>query len=173
VADDASLSKQPPAPPQFKPKFQIYGYQYIAIPILILVPLLAVFGVFGTTYASVESAGERARLRVDYPERVFTGESNEMAIHIRHVGTGDMTGIELWIDQSYLEQFTDVRFTPDITTLTDEYAIIALENLAQSETRLVTIELAGHAVGSHEAEIRLRADGTEEATVRFSTLVFP
>ena len=166
-------SPEPPKPPDFERRLELYSYQYIAIPLLLLIPILALLGVFGETSASAAAESPGLSLGVDYPDRMHAGMGNEIAIAVTNESGEDMPLLEVLVDQAYLDKFVDVSFTPDAARLTDAYAVIELHDVAAGETRLVTIQIHGRWVGAQAADIRVRAGANADVSTTISTFVFP
>jgi hypothetical protein len=168
----ASAGSQPPQPPDFERRFQLFPFQKVAIPLLLLVPLLALFGIFGETTATAASHAESLTLEVDYPDRMHSGMGNELSIQVINTGTQDLPTVQVEIPQSYLASFDHLQFTPDVTQISNRAATIELHDLIAGSSQFILIRFDGLWVGSHTGEIVARAE-TAEVSIEIRTFVFP
>lgn len=168
----ASAGSQPPQPPDFERRFQLFTYQKVAIPLLLLIPLLALFGVFGETSATAASHTESLTLEIGYPDRMHSGMGNEVQIQVINTGTQDLATVEVAVPQSYLASFDHLQFTPDVTQITNEAAVIVLHDLTAGSSQFILIRFDGHWVGSHEGEVVVRSESAE-VRAKIRTFVFP
>jgi hypothetical protein len=56
----------PPSPPEIQRKLAFYPYQIIGLVMILAVPLLAVLGVFGETFAEVTASNSNLAVQVTY-----------------------------------------------------------------------------------------------------------
>src|SRR5690554_5420584 len=97
---------QPPQPPQMERKIQLYPYQWIGVPLLFLLPVLALVGAFGGRSSTVSAANEAVQLQVEYPAR-----TRYRMIEPLIIGTTNLTGqgsitMTVTISRAYIEQFS-------------------------------------------------------------------
>ena len=59
-----------PQPPPFHPRPQFAPLQLIGIPLLALLPILALIGIFGESMSSVQASNAEIALQVDYVSRL-------------------------------------------------------------------------------------------------------
>src|ERR1051326_6345693 len=109
---DALRSIGPVAPPQTRRRIAFTGKQRIGIPILTLIPLLALFGVFGERSATVEGRPASLAISVRYPVRFRYRQPEPLEIAVRNVSPRVIDTILVWLDTAYLTRFADVRITP-------------------------------------------------------------
>lgn len=168
----ASAGSQPPPPPDFERRFQLFPFQKVAIPLLLLVPVLAVFGLFGETSATTEANAESLTLEVEYPDRMHSGMGNELSIEVANTGSQDLPTVQVEITQTYLSRFDNLHFTPDIAQMTGEAAVIELHDLTAGSSQFITMRFEGLWVGSQKGQIQARADA-DVVRAEIQTFVFP
>lgn len=164
---------QPPQSPELERRFTLYNYQYIAIPLLFVVPLLAVFGVFGETISQSEATSAALDLSITFPDRMHAGTQHEIEIRVTNRSAEPLSLARVLVDRDYLEQFANVSSTPHASEWTDEYAAIELEDISPGTTQLVVLRVTGHWAGRHHGEVAVAV--ADDVVVRnpFATLVFP
>jgi hypothetical protein len=145
---------EPAQPAEVKRRFQLYRYQWIAIPLLFLVPILAIFGVFGETATTVQSSQAGLELEVQYSDRILFQGLDGTEIAIRNTSDQVLETVTLSIDKAFLTAYSDIAFSPDVDVITDEAYIIELTNLQPGQTQFVTIDSRGKLIGRHRGIIR-------------------
>lgn len=173
VSSEKQPSPKPPPSPDFERQLELYSYQYIAIPLLLLIPFLAILGVFGETTAAIQANAASLSLEVAFPDRMHAGMGNEITVEVTNDSGEDLPLLEVLVDQTYLRKFVDVRFTPEPNRVTNAYAAFEIPDVLAGETRVISIEFEGLWVGRHEASIAARTSTGENVSTTISTFVFP
>jgi hypothetical protein len=162
---------QPPQPPEFDRKLHFYPFQLIGIPILLLIPLLALFGVFGETSTSVEQSENGITLNIQYSNRVHFQGLDGTEIHVQNTRSQPIPLLTVSIEKAFLDNYSDISFIPDVDEITDEAYFIRLEDVQPGETRVVTYDSKGKLVGSHQGTITAAASDGDDTPVSASTAV--
>jgi hypothetical protein len=157
-----------PRPPSIPPRLQLSRKQWIGFPIILAVPIIALFGLFGerTALARVKSAS--LEVAASYPERFRYRQVQPLHLSVRNVSTQTLDTITVSFDTAYISRFSSVRFDPPAKKA---YAV-ELTNVKPMESRFVAVELWGQDYGMHRGTIVARA-GTDSAVMRVKTFVFP
>ncbi|MAS34936.1 MAG: hypothetical protein CL610_13080 [Anaerolineaceae bacterium] len=163
----------PPDSPQIKRQLAFYSFQYIGIPLIFLLPLLAVLGVFGESFAVINATSADLALRVDYPTRYRYGLINDMEVIVRNLSDEPIPDLTVSFSVDYINQFAFVTFTPSAELLTGEVYEVELEAVLPGESRRVRVELQAQQYGLHSGTVSVRADSLEPVHVPVSTFVFP
>lgn len=82
--DHNSNAGQPPQPPEVEKKALFHREQLLGIPLLMLLSILALFGVFGESVAEVNQANETLAVRVGYPTRNRYTMDNALEIRVQN-----------------------------------------------------------------------------------------
>lgn len=164
---------QPPDSPRIERRLAFYHFQYICIPLIFLLPVLAVLGVFGESFAVIDSASADLALRVNYPTRYRYGLINDMEISVRNVSDTMIPSLTVTFSVDYIDRFAFVTFTPSANRVTDEVYEVELETVLPGETRRVRVEQQAQHYGLHTGAITAQADSREPVQVLISTFVFP
>jgi hypothetical protein len=157
-----------PRAPTDTPSVRLTRKQWIGLPVLVLVPLLALFGVFGDRQRTIAVSSPSLGITINYPERMRYRQSEILEISVLNRGQRVLDTVLVSVDTSYLSRFIDVRSTPS-PTMDFSVPLVAVQ---PGEARLLSIELTGDRYWRHPATVSA-ATGPERTTVTFSTLVFP
>ena len=160
---------QPPPPPEIDRHFRLYPWQWIGLPLLVLIPILALFGVFGHTWADVRDAGADVEMEVRYPTRFRYKELQAMYVRVRNRSDRMLDTVTVAFDTGYINRFSTVTFKPDISRAYE----VELTDVVPGEERLITVEIQGEAYWRHRGSITGWHSGADTAEVRVSTFIFP
>jgi hypothetical protein len=150
------------------PHVQLTRKQWIGLPVLALVPLLALLGVLGDRERTIAIASPSLGITINYPERMRYRQSELLEISVVNRGQRVLDTVLVSIDTSYLSRFIGVRGTPPPAT---DFSVPLL-GVQPGESRLLSVELTGNRYWRHPATVSATT-GPERTTVAFSTLVFP
>jgi hypothetical protein len=169
---------QPPQPPKFERKLHFYPFQLIGIPILFLIPILALFGVFGKTSTSVENSGSGLSLHVDYANRVLYQDTDGTEIRVQNTSDQPYPMLTVAIEKQFLDNYSDISFMPEIDEITNDAYFIRFEDVQPGETHIVKFDSKGKVAGQHRGMIIVNAGGEDEpviasSAVTLETLIIP
>jgi hypothetical protein len=165
---DGPRSIGPLAPPQTRRRIAFTGKQRIGIPILTLIPLLALFGVFGERSTRIEARSASLAVSVQYPVRFRYRQTEPLEIAVRNLSPRVTDTILVSLDTAYLTRFADVRITPEPTSA----FMVQLIGVKPGEQRLVVAELQGERYGRHQGSLVISVPN-DSIRVTLRTLVFP
>jgi|ERR1700674_1516131 hypothetical protein len=158
----------PPPAPSISPKIELTRKQRIGIPILLAVPILALFGVFGETQAHAHTTSGSIDVEVSYPARFRYRQVQSLYVSVRNLSPIVADTIRVSFDTAYVSRFSSVRFDPAAKSA----YTVELTDVKPTESRLISVELWGQDYGSHRGTVVAR-HGNESAIVHLKTLVFP
>ncbi|HEX6314538.1 MAG TPA: hypothetical protein VFZ73_06740 [Gemmatimonadaceae bacterium] len=137
---------------------------------LVLIPLLAMFGVFGESQAQAHGASADLELRVDYPTRYRYKQIDRVRVEVQNVSGAQLDTVTVAFDSSYTSRFSTLMFIP----AAKEPFSVELTHLAPGSTRLVWVELQAERYGRHRGALRAwRHGGSDTVSVALSTIIFP
>lgn len=166
--EGGSAHPRPPEAPEHHPRTRIPLGQMIGVPFIMLLPVLAIAGVFDDRRAVVTDASESLSVRVEYPARTRHRVVNAISAWVMNHSASTMDTVFLSLDATYVEHFTDLVFTPDVSRA---YRI-ELTDVAPGETRLVQVELRAHSYGNPSTEVSV-VHGRDTVGVRIGTTILP
>ncbi len=165
---------QPPEPPQTPTRVHIGIVQAVGVPLLALVPAVALTGLLGERQGHVRSVSAGGvSLQVDYPAVQRFRTLRELGITVRNEGDTTLPMTTLQIDHSYLGAFTRVETTPAVEEVTPEHHEVPLGALPPGEARRVVATLEGDKYGRHAGRVRLVAQPGSDVAVDVATVVLP
>ena len=74
---------QPPQPPEIRRRIAFHRTQLIGVPLLAIIPVLALFGVFGTTTGEARAESAELQMQVRYPTRFRYKVINSLTVEVR------------------------------------------------------------------------------------------
>lgn len=170
--------KKPPQPPQALPSPAtplLSPLQWVGLPLLILLPVLAIVGVLGTSLDQVSAANGAVRLQVQYPARARKGTQVDARIRVLNAGSAPLGGVTVAIDRAYLDGFGMVKITPSDLVITDAGYEVSVGDLPAGASRHVLLQLEpGRSYGRRTGTVSVYADGVAQpVTVPLATFTFP
>jgi hypothetical protein len=165
---------EPPEPPQVPTRVRIGIVQAVGVPLLALLPAVALTGLLGEREDHVRGRSNGGvSLQVDYPAVQRFRTLRELSITVRNEGETTLPMTTLQIDQSYLGAFTRVQTTPATEEVTPEHHEVPLGALPPGEARRVVATLEGDKYGRHAGRVRLTAQPGSDVAVDGATVVLP
>lgn len=160
---------QPPSAPDIHRRFNLNRWQWLGVMLLLLIPLLALFGLFGESWGTDRDQTAELSVEIRYPTRYRykMGKSIQLDVTNRTNALLDTVNVE--IDTAYLSEFSSVVAIPAF----EHPYVVELTALEAGETRPVRVEIQGENYGRHNGEIRVSAGGADTARLHLSTFIFP
>ncbi len=169
---EASQSPGPPEAPELPRRLKFWPLQLIGVPIILLIPLLALAGIFDLHIADVQATGELA-LSVIYPTRSRYDTFNEMIIAVTNTTQSPLTEVVVQLERAYLDHFAQISANPDISNISEAFYEITLGELAPGATQVITLDFQAHEQGTHEGRASVVSAETDPIEVSLNTLVLP
>jgi hypothetical protein len=170
--EDKSRELSEPAPPEapdIERRFKLHAYQVIGLPLLVLIPVLALAGVFGETRASTDQVTGSLHVQVDYPKRLRYSTASRLTVLVTNRSTFPLDSLAVSFDPAYLSGFSDLTFTPEA----DRAFSCDLLDLSPGEERRVIVEYRGRAYWRRPGRIVVKGAGADSAALDISTFVYP
>lgn len=140
-----------------------------------LVPLLAILGLFGETFTTTQAQNDRMTIQVRYATRYRYKLENPVEVAVFNASPAPLATVEVRFAKAYIDQFADAAFTPQVKRITDQFYIVELHDLQPAETQVVTVSLQGERYGRHRGVIVVVDAGnpTNEVATPLATWIFP
>ncbi|MFN8446334.1 MAG: hypothetical protein U0175_36420 [Caldilineaceae bacterium] len=164
---------QPPAPPPFPRQIQLRPVQWIGIPVLLLIPFLALFGVFGESFETLQANNKTLSVEVTYPNRFRYQMYDSMEVTVHNLSPQPISTVEVLFAKDYIDQFDNVDFTPRVGAVEDGYYVVELHDLAAQQTQAVNVDLQADKAWRHAGEIMISIVGSKSINLNLVTWVFP
>lgn len=159
---------EPPRPPDQDRRLKLGRLQLIGIPLLALIPVLAMAGVFGESWTSTSARSVALGVLVEYPSRFRARLSKPISVVVENRSAAVLDTVEVSFDSTFVNRFPAIVFVPEPL---DAY-VVSLTNLKPGEQRRVRVEIDGDRAGRHRGRVVVRARG-DSAAVELRTMVFP
>jgi hypothetical protein len=168
MTDPTTDLPDPPDAPEIERRIRLHRSQWLLIPLFLLLPLLALLGVFGEAHHTELIAAGPVQVSVRYPTilRYKLHGRIDVQLHNRSAITFDTITIAL--DTAYARQYTDVTSVPPFTSAYE----VDVADVRADERFLVRIEMIADRHGSHDGDLTIIA-ASDTARVRLSTRIFP
>ena len=151
-------------------RVRLQGPQWVGIPLLFAVPLLALLGVFGESFTSAEAAGSDVALRVEYSTRYRYKQINAVQVRVDNVAGEPLDTVVVAFDPRYVRQFSTLMFIPAPQAPFE----IVFTDFEAGGSRTVWAELQGEKYGTHRGTLQAyRTGGADTARVTLRTLILP
>lgn len=164
---------RPPQAPAFRPHICLDQAEKIGIPLLLLLPVLGLCGVFDEQVASVTAPSRDFTLQVTYPSRTRHHLDTAVEIEVHNTTGRALPRVTLAVDRHYLAAFDQLRFLPEPTRQEADAFEIDFSNLQAGEIRRLKIELRPDRPWLHRARISAHTPDGARAEARLSSLIFP
>lgn len=173
MSDQEQGCSKPPQAPKIERKIQFHRLQMVGIPLILLIPILAIAGVFGETSHVVRASSPQLFVAVEYPTRFRYKMIDPIQVAVQNSSAQPLATVEVNFERAYIDRFSNVFIKPDVAYITDAVYVWKLRDLQPQETRVITIEIQAAAYWRHEGTVTAVADNGESVTVSVATFVFP
>jgi hypothetical protein len=157
-AHDPPGIDDPPEAPDLPRQIHLYRAQYIGLPILFLLPVPAVLGVFGEARDDARMAFGGVELAVDYPSRLRSGQRSEITVRVRNSAADPPGPLFMVWDTAYLHGFAALERLPGRQGVSP-HAVA----LAPGEEWTIRLELEGGALWQHRGSVAALVGGARQA----------
>lgn len=162
-----------PEAPEIERKIQISRLQWIGVPLIMLIPLLAILGFFGESFRQVSAASTELELQINYPTRTRYAVNTPLAVNIRNISAQAMPTVTVRFDQGYVERFSDFTFKPELTRVSAQAYEVQLNDMTPGETRRIIVDLKGDQYGRQQGVISASTAAGAAVQTKITTWIFP
>jgi len=160
---------QPPKPPKISRYLSPPWSRIIGVLIILTIPLLALFGVFGIKRTSQQITGDGIKVYMSYAtlHRFKTVELIDM--DVGNISPNPLPKITIVFDTGYIAGFSKVEFMPHI----EQAYEIVLNDVLPHERRKVIVELEAKKYGRCDGTIHIHTEGASPLSMYISIFVYP
>lgn len=159
----------PPEAPRTERRLRFGKLQLPALVVIALIPIAALTGAFGESWAYAEATTSELSIRMRYPDRYRYKQINRFEIFIENRSDAVLDTVTVAFDTAYVLGFSQPVFLPDVT----EPFTVPVTAVRPGETRLVTATLQGERPWVHEGEVRITSGGPDTVRIPVRTIIFP
>jgi hypothetical protein len=144
--------------------------QIVGVPLLMMIPVLALFGTFDEKITTVSTSDNQIQLEVTYPERYRYSTDNALTISVENHAEAPLDQLEVTLSREFVDHYKDVKFTPEPVVITDEHYTFRLDNLEPGEARQIHLEFAGGRYGRVRGLITAQSESHLEQEISLFAL---
>jgi hypothetical protein len=170
--EEAGRGLEPPKPPEIKRLLKFYRLQAIGVPLIALIPLLALFKVFDTTRGHASAEGPGLGLEVSYPAKLRYRTFEPIEVRVQNRSSAEQN-FSIELDAKFMRQFQNVQFEPDADEITDDKLSFKFDKVKPGESRTVEANLEADDLGTHACIAGAELEDGSHVEVTFNTFVFP
>jgi hypothetical protein len=159
--------------PEIRRGIALNRTQWIAVPLLLVLPVLALAGFAGDREGEASARGTGLALRVTYPEWLHYSTNRSLTAAVTNLGSEALSPVVVRFDAEYLEAFTNLRIRTGTTRDSPEGVDVELPALAPGATAEIHLDVQGERYGPHRGRIAAVAAGGNAVRVEVGTLVLP
>lgn len=163
---------EPPKPPEIKHKIAFYPHQVIGMIVVIVIPLLALFGMFGTTQGKESASSETLSFEIEYPERFRYKTIDPLKVSVENISNKAQT-VTIALDKGYLSKFSNVTFSPEPQEITHSEYVFELGEVRPGEKRVISGEIQSERFGRFSGTARASAGTVAPAEITLTTISYP
>jgi hypothetical protein len=151
----------------------LYPYQWVGFAVILLIPILALFGVFGESFAQVQQSSQDMALDVDYAIRNRYRMGSNLQVAVQNLSDQPIPSLTVSISRDYVDKFAEVTFSPSVARISDSAYEVDLTEIQPGESRVITVELEAEEYGQHQGTITATVQGLVPVEVNVTTFIFP
>jgi hypothetical protein len=162
-----------PQPPEVEKRLRFTRAQMVGMPILLLISLLALLGIFDKASTQEILASDQLRVTVEYPTQFSYNQTEQIEIRVHNLSAHTIPSVTVRVDAAYLRAFSKIQFTPSVDEVSEEWFQVHLPEVNPEESRQVVVEYHSQSFWRREGMIRIEPEGSTALETRISTFIFP
>jgi hypothetical protein len=154
--------------PVVSSNIQTWRFQWIGIPLLIMIPILSLLGVFdrGTNIKKIE--GHDFKAKIEFPGKLRDGEVEYIRIEVTNTSSKQLDKISAGLNREYFAKFSDVTFFPEANDIYE----VELKEIPSGQSRYIDIKVKAREFGTYKGELKLTTKNSS-FKISLTTFVFP
>jgi hypothetical protein len=163
-------NKQPfPSAPEIERRVRVPLFRGIGMGLILLIPALAIAGVFGESWDTAAARGPNVSVRMEFPSRYRYKMLNSLTLAIENTSERRIDTVTVRLDTAYVLRFSTVVITP----APEQVYVVPLTDVAPGEIRLVVVELQGERYGRHSGQVHVETTSGDTLALPVHTLIYP
>jgi hypothetical protein len=151
--------KEPPQPPEIPRRFRLHKHQMIGLPLIALLPILALFRVFGDGVEITNASTPSLRVDIEYPQKFKFKQTKVVRVKVTNLSGSTIDTVNVSLDTAYMSRFKYGSITPE----PKRAYVVELTELQPQEKEEVVVEIEGRNYGEQRGTIMV---ATETDTIR-------
>jgi hypothetical protein len=158
----------PQDPPELPRRIHLYKSQWIGLPILFVLPILAILDVFGERREVIAESRDPLWVSVDYPTRLRAGQRSDVLVRVVNRSADPVSALAVEWDPQFLAGFAAVERMPP-----HDHAPAEPFDLEPGGEQLQRIELEGNTLWRHRGLVSVAWHGREPIRIELRVFVLP
>jgi hypothetical protein len=167
-ADPSDRSAPPPAP-EMPRRTRLYPFQRVGLPLLALIPVLALLEVFGEARRQTHAATSTFAVEVDHPTRLRTGQESSIEVVVRNLSPDTLDTVRVIFDQPFLHRFSNLSMMPS----PDSRGAVEVPGIEPAGVRRLLVELEAARVGRGDGILSVATGAGDSVAIWIETFVLP
>jgi hypothetical protein len=164
-----------PQPPSIEKRWVFHTVQKIGVPLIVLIPLLALFGLFGESSNTVSDSGGSLAMEISYPTRFRYKMTDPVVVSVENLSSQPVPTLTVSFDYDYISGFSTVTFSPSVSEITEEAYLVHLNEVQAGEVRQIVVDIQAEQYWNHSGTVAASTapDQAPDVELELSTFVFP
>lgn len=162
-------SSAPPPPPERLAKLRFSFAQRIGLPVLLVIPALALAGWFGPVSTVGRATHGALDVVIESPNRLHYRQRAIMTVSVHNQGQHPLDDVRLRADTAWLRAFSNATFSPALSG----DGTVHLGPLPAGETGHVVFAGEGEHAGRHAGALTVSAESADTVRLPLELTIFP
>ncbi len=163
------MSERPAQPPLLRARPRLTRAQRLGLPLILLIPLLALAGFFGEGRSAADAIAGDMHVVANVPTRFRYRQRMTLDVAVTNVGRRALDSVRAYIDSAYLARFSDVLVEPTPSAS----GVVALGSIPPGQSVWLRATLDGDRSGSIHGQLLVWTARGDSARVPLTSVVFP
>lgn len=149
--------RAPPPPPEIPRRLQFHRSQLMLLPLMFVIPLLALSGLFGGTRQREEIHLRGVTLAVEFAPRDHLEDWGRMHVTVANRSPAPLRDAQAEFSRDLLDPLWQPSFHPPLRRIDGDWYVVPLGDVPPGETRAVTLDYRSTRPGRLAGAVRGRA----------------
>jgi hypothetical protein len=164
---------RPPSPPEIDRRLQFHREQWLLLPLMFAVPILAALGLLGGPRQREEIELRGVGLAVEFAPREHFEDWSRLRVTVVNRSSGPLAGAQAEFSRGLLEAMGQPSFQPPLARIDADWYVVPLGDVAPGATRGVTLDYRSTSPGVLAGAVRVRAGDEALAELPVHLTVLP
>ena len=155
--------------PQLRPHLRMWKYQWIGIPLILIMPILAIMGVFGREIKNLNITGGGITAQIEYPSKIRYGQEEFIRVELTNDSSKTMRDVSVSFDKNYIQKFDGSEFKPQA----DINYFVKAGDISPGNKKILEVKLKAGERGSNSGKIIISSRNKEIISEELNTFIFP
>ncbi|WAS95100.1 hypothetical protein [Nannocystis punicea] len=163
----------PPSPPEIERRLQFHREQLLLLPLMLVVPIMALLGLLGGPRVREEIELRGVRLGVEFAPRDHLEDWGRMHVTVDNRSPAPLPGARAEFARALLDPLWQPSFQPPLARIDGDWYVVALGDIPPGQARVVTLDYRSTEPGELTGAIRVRAGDEAPVELPIHITVLP